>query len=175
MQVFVIAVSTSIDAASVSIAIGIKEKATKKLALKIALYFGGFQALMPLIGFVAGSLISGSITSISKWIAFALLFLVGAKMLYESLKAGEDKTYLLSTKELLLLSVATSIDALIIGTAIKFLELSIILTAATIGLVTATICFCALIFAGAIGKSFGRYAETIAGIVLIVIAITFVL
>lgn len=138
-------------------------------------FFGGFQFLMPIIGWAAGTLLSGVIESFSHIISFALLSFIGGKMIYESLKSEEgcrdpDDYFKLST--LLLLAIATSIDALAAGFAFAHLDTGILFPAAVTGIVTFIMSVAGTHAGNRIGMYAGRYSETGGGIVLIIIGIS---
>jgi len=158
------------DAFAVSVVAGSVYRELKvRHALRMALFFGGFQAVMPLIGFLAGLSLKDYISAYDHWIAFGLLVFVGGKMIYESLRIESAQRNLDPTNLLVLLAlaVATSIDALAVGITLSLLEVSIVPAAAIIGAVT----FC-LSFAGvSIGKRFGHLfegkIEILGGLILI--------
>jgi len=172
--ILLIAVGLSMDAFAVSVVTGsIYRELNVRHALRMALFFGGFQALMPIIGFLAGLSLKGFISAYDHWIAFGLLVLVGGKMIYESLtfEAAEKNLDPSNLLVLLALSVATSIDALAIGITLSVLTTSILGTAAMIGLVTFALSYAGIL----IGKRFGHFfeskIETIGGLILIAIGV----
>ena len=160
------------DAFAVSISSGLAIKHMKvNKALKIALFFGGFQALMPLIGWLAGLSFSFWITPIDHWIAFGLLSFIGGKMIYESLQTEEcaKKFNPLDTGTLITLSVATSLDALAVGIGFAVLKTSIGPVLSAIGCMN---CFgvVAGVFLGCRGGNlFGNKIEFLGGLILIAI------
>ncbi|MGY0373124.1 manganese efflux pump MntP [Clostridium sp. JNZ J1-5] len=179
MTIVLIAVGLSMDAFAVSITNGIMlEKLRLKEPLKIGGTFGVFQGVMPLIGWLIGSKFQGYISELDHWIAFLLLGFIGGKMIYESIKS-KDEAYacrdgrcdVLNNKTLILLAVATSIDALVVGVSLALLNISIIKSAVIIGIITFVICFIGVI----VGKKFGyvlkNHAEIIGGIILILIGL----
>ncbi len=140
-------------------------------AVKAALFFGLFQALMPAVGYACGVAFRGWIESLDHWVAFALLGLIGAKMIYES---GHDDTSEgggdpFGTSRLLLLSVATSIDALAVGVSFSLLGISPLMAAAVVGLVTFSLCLPAVWLGRRLGSAVARGAEVLGGVVLIAI------
>ena len=176
VELFLIGVGLSMDAFAVSICKGLGMKRLNMVqALVIGLFFGGFQALMPLIGWALGTQLADFITPIDHWIAFILLALIGGKMLFDAFRgddegeAGEPKDTSLDLKELLMLAIATSIDALAVGITFALLGVNIVLAIAVIGVTT----FALSVVGVAVGHVFGaRYEKgaTIAGgIVLILI------
>lgn len=170
-----VAISLAMDAFTVSIAKGISLKAVKsKQAAKVALFFGGFQALMPFIGWFCGQSFEKYITAFSHWIALILLCGIGGKMLYESFQDDEDEEDHdpLNTKSLMILAIATSIDALAVGVTFAFLKVNIFLAIALIGIITFIISYFGVILGNKVGKYFKNYAEIVGGIVLIIIGIS---
>ena len=176
VELFLIGVGLSMDAFAVSICKGLgMKRLNMKQALVIGLFFGGFQALMPLIGWALGTQLADFITPIDHWIAFILLVLIGGKMLLDAFREGDEedadepKDTRLDFKELLMLAIATSIDALAVGITFAFLGVNIVVAIAVIGVTT----FVLSVMGVAVGHAFGaRYEKgaTIAGgIVLILI------
>ena len=142
IEIFLIGVGLAMDAFAVSICKGLcMSKLNKKQAIVIALYFGGFQALMPLIGWVLGIRYQQYIVSVDHWIAFALLAIIGGKMIYESIKGDEGECCELydaplNHKELVVLAIATSIDALAAGVSLSMVDANIFLAITFIGVIT---------------------------------------
>ena len=174
ITIAVIAVALAMDAFAVSIVSGAAYRQLHvKHALRIALFFGAFQAVMPLIGSLAGLTLKGHIARYDHWVAAALLTAVGAKMIYESFKIeeAEKKFGPTSLITLLALAVATSIDALAVGITLSLITKSIILAVVIIGLVTFILSYLGVV----IGKRFGHFFETkieiLGGIILIAIAV----
>jgi putative Mn2+ efflux pump MntP len=169
-----VAVGVSADAFAVSLGKGLQLRALRVFdAARIALVFGAFQALMPLIGWALGSTFADSITAFDHWIAFALLGGIGAKMLWEAFKSDDDEEgpARLKTRELLLLGVATSIDALAVGVTFAFLEVHIGWAVTLIGVCTAALSFAAVYVGHRVGKRFSRPAEIAGGVILIAIGV----
>ncbi|MGB2770043.1 MAG: manganese efflux pump MntP family protein [Candidatus Zixiibacteriota bacterium] len=165
-----LAFGLAMDAFAVSISSGITIKNPRiEQALKIAIFFGAFQAIMPVIGWLAGLGLRELIAQVDHWIAFGLLFLIGCKMIYESTKARSEKKLLnpLSLGVLLLLSVATSIDALAAGVSLAFLKISIVLPIIVIGVVTFILSFLGVFVGDKSGRVFENKAEFVGGLVLI--------
>ena len=191
VTIFFTAVALAMDAFAVSITKGMTLKnLTKKMAVKIALFFGVFQAAMPLIGWLLGISFEKYIKSIDHWIALILLSILGGKMIYEFIKEkreekkeslvnkevsstleGENAGEELSNKELTTLAVATSIDALAVGISFAFLNVNIVSSSITIGVITFILCLIGVIAGKRIGGLFSEYAELIGGIILILIGI----
>ena len=160
------------DAFAVAVSSGLAIKHMKvNKALKIALFFGGFQALMPLIGWFIGLSFSFLITPIDHWIAFGLLSLIGGKMIYESLDSEEcqKKFNPLDTWTLIALSVATSIDALAVGIGFAVLKTSIGPVITAIGFITFFVVFAGVFIGHKCGNLFGKKIELLGGAILIAI------
>lgn len=187
------AFALAMDAFAVSVTKGMTLKnLTKAIAIKIALFFGVFQAAMPLIGWLLGISFQGYIKAIDHWIALILLSILGGKMIYEfyenrkeasvekeeaesevstTLEGEENNKGELSNKELTTLAIATSIDALAVGISFAFLNVNIVSSSLIIGLITFIVCFIGVIAGKKIGGIFKDYAELIGGIILIIIGI----
>ena len=175
LELLLIGVGLSMDAFAVAICQGLcMKKLNWRHAAVIALFFGGFQALMPLIGWFLGSQFAGYIQNIDHWVAFALLVLIGGNMVREALSPEEEEVACaveskLDYKQLFLMAVATSIDALAVGVTFAFLEVPIIPAISIIGCTT----FCLSLVGVAVGNFFGtRYkkrAELSGGIILILL------
>ena len=164
------------DALAVSVINGFVIKKLKiQQAFRIAFSFGFFQALMPVIGWAAGLSFRRYIQHIDHWVAFSLLCLVGGKMIYESINCSEEKRDCLQFPVLILLSIATSIDALAVGLSFSFLNVDIIVPAAIIGVVTFMICFIGIYIGDRIGRFIGNKLELIGGLILIIIGIKIVI
>ena len=172
--IIIIAFGLAMDAFAVSIASGAAIKPLKiPSALKIALYFGLFQAIMPLIGWLTGLGLRDFISNIDHWIAFFILFVIGSKMIYESTKLkGEGKRdNPLSALVLLVLSIATSIDALAVGISLAFLKIFIVTPIIVIGVVTFLLSFTGVFLGDKAGHIFENKIEMMGGIILIGIGI----
>ena len=174
ITITIIAVGLAMDAFAVSIVSGSVYKQLKiKHAFRIAVFFGGFQAIMPLIGSLAGISLKGYVANYDHWMAFALLSAVGAKMIYESFKitSAEENFNPENILVLLVLSVATSIDALAVGITLSFLRVSIATAVIIIGLVTFVLSYLGVL----IGKRFGHFFESkieaVGGFVLIALGL----
>jgi len=135
-EIIVLAVALSMDAFAVSIGLGSKGN-TRGLGLKAGSFFGTFQALMPFIGYLGGKGVLGWVDSYAHWIAFGLLALIGAKMIYEGLQEGiEDDIKEITNKMMLLLAIATSIDAMAAGFSLTLLDINAYLACLIIGVTT---------------------------------------
>ncbi|MCJ7472228.1 MAG: manganese efflux pump MntP family protein [Actinobacteria bacterium] len=174
INLILISISLAMDCLAVSIASGAtitKPKITS--ALKVGLSFGFFQAIMPLIGWVVGFSFRSLIENVDHWIAFSLLLIIGIKMLYEAFKKSpqNNKTDITRIPTLLLLSIATSIDALVLGISLSILDISIYLSILIIGLFAFTFSVSGYYLGHRIGKIIGNKVEIIGGIILIGIGI----
>ena len=170
ITIIIVAVGLAMDAFAVSIVSGSAYKQLNvKHALRIAVFFGVFQAFMPLVGALAGLSVREYIEDYDHWIAFGLLSAIGGKMIYESfkIKSAEENSNPANILVLLILSVATSIDALTIGITLSLLSASIVLAATIIGLTTFLLSYLGVF----IGKKFGHFfenkIEALGGLVLI--------
>ncbi|MFZ2455747.1 MAG: manganese efflux pump MntP family protein [Candidatus Altiarchaeia archaeon] len=173
VTVVLIAVGLAMDCFAVSLCKGLATKEGRvKTALLMGLSFGFFQAVMPLIGFAAGIYLLDYISGYDHWIAFCLLGAVGSKMLWESFR-GEDKDSCGSVglRELLILSVATSIDALAVGLSFAFLNMSILFAAMIIGVVSFLFSISGFFLGRKAGERFGGYAEITGGLILVGIGV----
>ena len=176
VTLFSIALGVSMDAFAVAITSGIIiNKVKLKNALKIGFFFGFFQAMMPLIGWGAGIGFHRYIEKFDHWVAFALLAIIGGKMIYESLKEDEDEGEKnknpLQLKVLLFLAIATSIDALAVGISFAFLEVPIASSALTIGIITFILSFLGVLIGKNSGQLLRGKAEIVGGVVLTFIGI----
>ncbi|MCM1322365.1 MAG: manganese efflux pump MntP family protein [Bacteroides sp.] len=176
IELLLIGIGLSMDAFAAAVCEGLKmRKPDYRLAALIALFFGGAQALMPLAGYVLGRQFESYIAAVDHWIAFFLLAFIGGKMIAETIQsfreeqsrteenqdaAGTESNAAVRIRELLLLAVATSIDALAVGITFAFLKVRIAYAAAVIGLTTAAISFAGTL----IGKTFGARLKTKAGL-----------
>lgn len=168
-SMFFLAVGLAMDAFSVSITRGMLLKCNFKYALTIALFFGGFQALMPVLGWLAGEQLAVVVELWAPWIAFLLLYLIGGKMIYEGLfqEEGEEECQIFSIKDILILSVATSIDAFAVGVTFAFLNTPILLPILIIGLVTFGLSFLGVYIGKKVGHLFEGKIEILGGLILI--------
>ena len=170
------------DAFAVSICKGLAmRKVNKKQAFVIGLFFGGFQALMPFIGWALGSQFESYITSIDHWIAFVLLAVIGGKMVKEAVseKDGEDEVEQmdppLDIKEMFILAVATSIDALAVGITFAFLNYPIVEAITIIGITTFVISIIGVYVGNFFGSKYKKRAEIVGGVILILLGVKILL
>ncbi len=163
------AIGLAMDAVAVSISSGLSVRDVKfSQALKMALCFGFFQALMPWLGFLAGAQFRGEVEAYDHWVAFFLLSFLGVKLIKDSADAGEEKVDSpFRTNKLLVLGIATSIDALAVGVSFSLLEIGLLETVATIGLVTFALCLPAVWFGARLGKRMAKRADLVGGVILI--------
>jgi putative Mn2+ efflux pump MntP len=174
LTILPIAFGLAMDAFAVSIASGVTIKDQKVApAVKLGLCFGSFQALMPVIGWLAGLSLTELIKGVDHWAAFGLLALIGGKMIYESMKMGESgrERNPLNLPVLLMLSVATSIDALVVGLSFAFLKISIAGPVIVIGVVTFILSFFGVLVGSRRGHFFEKKMEMAGGLILIGIGI----
>lgn len=182
VELLLMGVGLAMDAFAVSICKGLAmRKVNKKQCFVIALFFGGFQALMPLIGWFLGSQFADSISSVDHWIAFILLAYIGGKMIYEAVKEKDETVEIdqmdppLDLKELLVLAVATSIDALAVGITLSFLEVNIIEAISIIGVVTFIISAAGVFVGNIFGNKYKSKAEFAGGLILVILGIKILL
>ena len=175
MQLVLIAVGLSMDAFAVALCKGLcMRKINYGHAAVIALFFGGFQGGMPLIGWFLGKQFEQFITPVDHWIAFVLLGYIGGKMIWDAFHEDNegdacDLDQRLDLKELLMMAVATSIDALAVGITFAFLQVRIVPAVASIGLITAGLSFVGVIIGNKFGNRFQSKAQFAGGAVLIII------
>ena len=180
-ELFLIGVGLSMDAFAVAVCKGLAmgNRIDKGQALVTALFFGGFQALMPLAGWALGRQCEGYITQLDHWIAFVLLGVIGGKMIWEALREGEEAAEKgagrLDLKELTLLALATSIDALAVGVTFAFLKADIALSVSLIGLTTFCLSLGGVWVGHVFGARFKRKAEVAGGAILVLIGLKILL
>ena len=178
IEFFLTGIGLSMDAFAVAICKGLgMRKVDYKQMLLIALFFGGFQALMPLTGYLLGSRFSGYIERFDHWIAFVLLALIGFNMIKESREEEEEeKPYAgVNFKELLILAVATSIDALAVGVTFAFLQVNIVPAITIIGCTTFVISIAGVYVGNVFGSRYKSRAELTGGVILILIGLKILL
>ena len=167
-ELFILAVGLSMDAMAVAICKGLSVgRAEPRHSVTTGLYFGGFQALMPLLGFWLGVNFQTIVESVDHWIAFVLLGLIGLNMIKESREAGEELDSDFSPKAMLPLAVATSIDALAVGITFAFLRVEIVPAVTFIGVTTFCLSAVGLVIGNKLGARSKSTAELVGGIVLI--------
>jgi manganese efflux pump family protein len=179
-EIILIAVGLSMDAFAVSITLGLSvEKPRAKEIITPGVFFGFFQALMPIIGYFAGTYFAAKIQQFEHWVAFVLLGIIGGNMIRESLSKKEKEE---ETNEnpfqfikMLLLAIATSIDALAIGVTFAFFKINIFMAAAIIGSITFIISMAGVKIGNLFGTKFKSKAEFIGGAVLVLLGIKIVI
>ena len=173
LAVFLIAVGLAMDAFAVSLCKGLAMgKPDIRQMLIVGIWFGGFQALMPVIGYYLGTSFYSYITDFDHWIAAGLLWLIGLNMIRESLSSEEEQMDAsLSLRTMLVLAVATSIDALAVGISLAMEGGGIAASAVMIGVVTFAISAAGVRLGGMFGDRYGRRAELVGGLILVVIGV----
>ncbi|MDB5186378.1 MAG: hypothetical protein JWL85_901 [Candidatus Saccharibacteria bacterium] len=177
-SIFVIAVSLALDSLSVSVAGGIKARSARiRDAVKVGLFFGGFQAAMPVIGWLIGAGLHNEIVGYSGWIAFILLSILGLKMIKEAFGDTEEKERqnILEYKTLTLMAIATSIDALVVGVTLNLINLPLYLSVLIIGIVAFVLSALGFLFGKKLGTFFEGKVEIIGGVALILIGLKILL
>lgn len=176
IELFLIALSLSMDAFAVSVCKGLSVSNVRpKHALIAGAYFGGFQAAMPLIGYFLGTQFQTLIESFDHWIAFALLAVIGFNMVMESRSKGKELNSSFSVKAMLPLAVATSIDALAVGVTFAFLNVNIVAAVCFIGVITFLLSAAGVKIGNVFGLRYKSTAELLGGIVLILMAVKILL
>jgi len=176
LELFMTAVGLSMDAFAVAICKGLSvQKVKAKHCLIAGLYFGGFQAGMPLIGYFLGKSFSDYIVSFDHWIAFVLLGIIGFNMIRESREGAEELGASFGPKAMLPMAVATSIDALAVGVSYAFLKVDIVPAVSFIGVITFALSAVGVIIGNYFGAKFKSKAEAFGGIVLILLGVKILL
>ena len=178
VEILLIGIGLSMDAFSVSICKGLTtKKFSWKMALTCGLWFGFFQALMPVIGYFLGAQFEQYITSVDHWIAFGLLFLIGANMIREAVWGHDDQENngALDFKTMLLLAIATSIDALAVGVSFACIQVKIWSSVLIIGLTTFLFSVMGVKIGNVFGSKFEKSAGIVGGIILILIGLKILL
>lgn len=173
-----IGVGLSMDAFAASVCKGLGMKKVNYLhALVIALLFGGAQAVMPFVGWLLGSQFEGYIKSYDHWVTFVLLAIIGGKMILDAVREGDSCASVkgFDIKELLVLAVATSIDALAVGVSFAFNEVNIALAVSVIGVTTFLLCLMGVILGNNFGSRYKNRATMAGGIILILIGLKILL
>ena len=167
-ELFILAVGLSMDACAVSVCKGLSVSRVKlKHMLLCGLYFGGFQALMPAIGYLLGVNFQGMIQRVDHWIAFVLLGIIGFNMIRESRSEGEEMDCSFCPKAMLPLAVATSIDALAVGVTFAFLDVQIVPAVSFIGVITFILSALGVKLGSIFGAKWKNRAELVGGVILI--------
>ncbi|MFW6158388.1 MAG: manganese efflux pump MntP family protein [Planctomycetota bacterium] len=177
-SLFLIALGLSMDALAVSVAEGVVIKERKlRHAVRLALWFGGFQALMPVVGWLAGEGLQGYVSDVGHWIAFGLLTFIGLKMIAEAvwLEAKEERARAAGLSALLALAMATSMDALAVGVTLSMLHEAILVPVIVIGAVTFVMSLLGVWIGDRLGHFFESKIEIVAGLVLIAMGLNILL
>lgn len=176
LELILIAVGLAMDAFAVSVCKGLSmSKMEWKKAVIIGLYFGGFQALMPLIGYVLGVGFEDKIKSLDHWIAFILLVFIGINMIKEAFETKEESNDKIDFKTMIILSIATSIDALAVGVTFAFLNVNIMLAISLIGIITFIISMIGVKIGNVFGDKYETKAELAGGFILIFLGVKILL
>lgn len=178
VELIIIAVGVSMDAFAVSVCKGLSASRLRpKYILSAAVWFGGFQALMPLLGYFIGISFADFVSDIDHWIAFALLTIIGGKMIKEACQKDDDNEHTpdFSFKTMLLLAVATSIDALAVGVSFACLRVDIWTSVLIIGLMTGAFSAAGVFLGHMFGSRFKSKAEFLGGLILVAIGIKILL
>lgn len=176
IELFILAVGLSMDAFAVSVCKGLSlGKINKKHMCIAGAWFGGFQALMPLIGYFLGRFFTDMITEYDHWIAFVLLLIIGGNMIKEAFGEEENIDGSMTAKSMLILAVATSIDALAVGVTFAFLKVSIIPAVTFIGVTTFVLSAIGVKIGSIFGMKYKSKAELCGGIILIIIGLKILL
>lgn len=176
LDLFILAVGLSMDAFAVSVCKGLSLGKIKPKHMYIAgAWFGGFQALMPLIGYFLGSFFAEMIEKYDHWVAFVLLAIIGGNMIKESFGKDEKVDSSMNVKSMLLLAIATSIDALAVGVTFAFLQVQIVPAVSFIGVITFIFSAVGVKIGSLFGTKYKSKAELFGGIVLVLIGIKILL
>ena len=178
MELVLMGAGLAMDAFAVAVCKGLAmRKVNKKQCFLIALFFGGFQGLMPFIGWVLGNQFAGYISAIDHWVALVLLGYIGGKMIWEAVKERKEDVEIqemdppLSIKELLMMSIATSIDALAIGITFSFLDVNILQAVSIIGVITFILSGAGVFVGNIFGSKYKYRAEFIGGLILVILGV----
>jgi putative Mn2+ efflux pump MntP len=175
-SLFLVALGLSLDAFAVSIGCGANGKVSRSIRIKLALSFGLFQGIMPIIGWHIGAEFEKLIAHFDHWIAFFLLLVIGAKMIYDSfLEEDTDPKKYSTNLAILLLSIATSIDALVVGFSLALINVAIYYPSLVIGIVTLVMSLIGMFFGKTLQRRFGKKAEFLGGIIILAVGIKILL
>ena len=173
-SIILTSIGLAMDAFAVSLAKGmcLQKKDIAKYAILFALVFGFFQAIMPFIGYFCSTKLASYIQDFDHWVAFALLFIIGFKMVKDAFEKKDTNCDIsLTIKDIIVLGIATSIDALAIGVSFAFLNVNILLACTIIGVITFALSFLAVHIGKYLGDVFQKYAEIFGGSILIILGI----
>lgn len=168
-----IAIGLAMDAFAVSVGKGVTlKRVTMRHAITAGVWFGGFQALMPIVGYLVGVRFSSFVTSVDHWIAFGLLVVIGLNMIREAVWGDEEShTSDFGLRTMLLMAIATSIDALAVGISLAFLDVNIWTSAVVIGIVTLLLSGVGVYLGSLFGSRLGAKAGIVGGVILIAIGL----
>lgn len=177
LELLLLSIGLAMDAFAVSICKGISmRKMNWKKAIIIGLYFGGFQALMPTLGYFLGTAFQSLITSVDHWIAFVLLGIIGGEMIKESFEIdSENQNDDVSFKTMIILAIATSIDALAVGITFAFLNVNLGLAVHLIGIITFILAVAGTKIGNRFGDKYEKKAEFVGGVILILLGVKILL
>lgn len=177
IEILLISIGLAMDAFAVSVCKGLAmKKMSWKKAIIIGLYFGIFQAVMPVIGYFLGTTFERFITNVDHWVAFILLVGIGINMVKEAFdKESENRNDNVDVKTMLALSIATSIDALAIGITFACLKIHIVMPVITIGLITFIISVIGVKIGNRFGDKYEKKAEIMGGVILILLGVKILL
>ena len=177
LELLLLSIGLAMDAFAVSICKGISmRKMNWKKAIIIGLYFGGFQALMPTLGYFLGTAFQSLITSVDHWIAFVLLGIIGGEMIKESFEIdSENQNDDVSFKTMIILAIATSIDALAVGITFAFLNVNLGLAVSLIGIITFILAVAGTKIGNRFGDKYEKKAEFVGGVILILLGVKILL
>ena len=177
LELLLLSIGLAMDAFAVSICKGISmKKMNWKKAIIIGLYFGGFQALMPTLGYFLGTAFQSLITSVDHWIAFVLLGIIGGEMIKESFEIdSENQNDDVSFKTMIILAIATSIDALAVGITFAFLNVNLVLAVSLIGIITFILAVAGTKIGNRFGDKYEKKAEFVGGVILILLGVKILL
>lgn len=172
LDIILIGISLSMDAFAVSICKGMSfTKKSYKKAIIIGLYFGIFQAIMPIIGYLIGYRFHDLIENVDHWLAFFLLLFIGLKMIKSAILDEQSLDNKVDFKSMIGLAIATSIDALVIGITLSFLNVDLIVSITYIGIITFTLSYLGVMLGSKVGERFGIKSQIFGGIILIIIGL----
>ena len=177
LELLLLSIGLAMDAFAVSICKGISmRKMNWKKAIIIGLYFGGFQALMPTLGYFLGTAFQSLITSVDHWIAFVLLGIIGGGMIKESFEIdSENQNDDVNFKTMIILAIATSIDALAVGITFAFLNVNLGLAVSLIGIITFILAVSGTKIGNRFGDKYEKKAEFVGGVILILLGVKILL
>ena len=177
LEILLISIGLAMDAFAVSICKGLSLKTMSwKKAIIVGLYFGFFQALMPLIGYFLGATFESIVTKVDHWIAFILLGIIGINMIKEAFGNDEEnQNDKVDFKTMIMLAIATSIDALAVGITFAFFKVNMVIATIMIGIVTFAICVIVVKIGNKFGDKYERKAEVVGGLILIFMGIKILL